>query len=113
MQNCLGELELLYVRMSIWHFKDGKRGEAFPKIDNTLEHSVQRTHGFRGFMTLLSDDDSNKLTVLTFWKDIDSLKASEKGVLADTINEIEELIKGKVQVTNYNMYSSKFMLGPE
>ena len=64
-------------------------------------------------MTLLPDDDSNKATILTFWKDVDSLKASEMGVLANTINEIQELIKGKVQVTNYNLYSSKFMIGPE
>ena len=104
---------MVLVRMSIWHFKDGKRVEAFPKIDHILEYSVQRTPGFRGFMTLLPDDDKNKATILTFWKDIDSLRASEMGVLANTINEIQELLKGKVQVTNYNMYSSKFMLGPE
>ncbi len=99
--------------MSIWHFKDGKREEAFPKIDNALEYSVQRTPGFRGFMTLLPVDDPNKATVLTFWKDTDSLKASEMGVLAKTIIEIEEMIKGKVEVTNYNLNSSKFILGPE
>ncbi len=99
--------------MSIWHFKDGKREEAFPKINNSLEYSVQRTPGFRGFMTLLPVDDPNVATILTFWKDTDSLKASEMGILAKTIDEIEELIKGKVQVTNYEMYSSKFILGPE
>lgn len=55
--------------MSIWNFKKGKREEAFLKIDTALEYSVQRTAGFRGFMTLLSDDDSNKVTVLTFWAD--------------------------------------------
>jgi len=99
--------------MSIWHFKDGKREEAFPKIDNVLEYSVQRTPGFRGFMTLLPVDDANKATVLTFWRDLDSLRASEMGILANTVDEIEDLLKGKVIVTNYNLYSSKFMLGPE
>lgn len=83
--------------MSIWHFKYGKRGVAFPKIDSILNSRVKDTEGFSGFVSLASTDDSNKATIITFWKDKTSLEASEKGVFADAMIEIGGLLEGALK----------------
>lgn len=45
---------LVLVRMSLWHFKKGKREAAFVELDHVLNTSVRKSIGFRGYISLPS-----------------------------------------------------------
>ena len=69
----------------MWHFKNGKREDAFLELDRILKTLTRHTTGFRGYMSLLSKEDPNVATVLTLWQDEESLNISEKEVFAQAI----------------------------
>jgi len=48
--------------------------------------------GYRGYISLFSYDNENSATVLTLWQDLESLNASEKGVLAGAVKKVQELL---------------------
>ena len=68
--------------MSFWYFKKGKREEGFTELDRILNTLAQVAEGFRGYMSLLSFEDPNAVTILTLWQDEDAMKMSEQGVFA-------------------------------
>jgi hypothetical protein len=70
---------VVLARMSKWNFKKDKRKEAFLELDNLLNTLIHQTKGFRGDMSLLSQD-LNSATILTLWADIEALNTSEKEV---------------------------------
>jgi hypothetical protein len=72
---------LVLGRISMWHFKRGKREVTFSELDRILNTSTRHTPGFRGYISMLSHDDANRATILTLWQDEESLKESEKPVL--------------------------------
>jgi len=43
--------------MSIWHFREGKSEKGFSELDIVLNTLAHQTDGFRGAISLLSDDD--------------------------------------------------------
>ena len=67
---------LVLARVSFWNFKTGKREEAFSELDRILNTLAQDVEGFRGYMSLLSFEDPNAVTILTLWQDEDALKES-------------------------------------
>lgn len=94
-------------RISIWHFKRGKREEAFAELDQILNTTTRHTPGFRGYISMLSRDDSNQATVLTLWQDEMSLKASEKGVLADAISKVKDSLESIPRVEDFRVFSTE------
>ena len=68
---------MVLARMSFWNFKKGKREEGFAELDKILNTLAQDAVGFRGYMSLLSYEDPNALTVLTLWQDEEVMKMSE------------------------------------
>ena len=93
--------------MSTWRFKKGKREEAFAELDLILNSLSQKEQGFRGYMSLLSKDNSNVATVLTLWQDIKSLEASEKGVFTEAIKKVEDFLVKTPRVENYRVFSTE------
>ena len=75
---------VVLARMSFWYFKKGKREEGFAELDKILNTLAQDAEGFRGYMSLLSYEDPNAVTILTLWQDEDALKKSEQDVFAQS-----------------------------
>lgn len=98
---------LVLVRMSTWHFKKGKRDEGFAELDLILNSLAQNTKGYRGYLSMLSKDDSNEATVLTLWQDEESLEASEKGVFAQAIAKVQTLLEKPTRIENYRVFSTQ------
>lgn len=99
--------ELVFGRISEWHFKRGKREEAFSELDIILNTSTRHTPGFRGYISMLSHDDPNLATVLTLWQDIESLEASEKGVFSSAISKVRNSLEGSPRVENFRVFSTE------
>ena len=98
---------MVFARMSFWNFKKGKREEAFAELDRILNTLAQNAEGFRGYMSLLSHEDPDALTVLTLWQDEDSMKKSEKGVFAQAIKKVQDLLENPPCTNNYRVYSTQ------
>jgi quinol monooxygenase YgiN len=93
--------------MSKWIFKIGKREEGFLKIDEILNKLVRHTAGFRGYMSMLSQDDENTAVILTLWQDQESLIASERGIFTQASNEIQDLLQGAPATSNFRVFSTE------
>ncbi len=97
---------LVFARMSTWTFKAGKREDGFLILDNLLNSSTRHAQGFRGYMSLLSDDP-NSVIVLTLWNDEASLGASEKGVFVDTTKKVLDFLEKPPTSKNYRVFSTE------
>ena len=86
--------------MSFWHFKKGKREEAFSELDRILNTLAQDAEGFRGYMSLLSYEDPNAVTVLTLWQDEEAMKRSEMGVFAQAIKKVQDSLESPPRIEN-------------
>jgi heme-degrading monooxygenase HmoA len=98
--------------MSFWTFKEGKREEAFAELDKILNTISQIAPGFRGYLSLLSYDNLNELTVLTLWQDEDAINKSEKGVYAQAIQKVQHLLETPPCLEKYRVYSTQLLLHP-
>lgn len=98
---------MVLARMSFWNFKKGKREEGFAELDKILNTLAQEAKGFRGYMSLLSHEDPNALTVLTLWQDEEAMKLSEKGVFAQAIAKVQDQLERPPQIENYRVYSTQ------
>jgi heme-degrading monooxygenase HmoA len=104
---------VVLARMSFWNFKMGKREEAFAELDRILNTLSQDAEGFRGYMSLLSYEDPNALTVLTLWQDEESMKMSEKGVFAQAIRKVQDSLERPPRIENYRVYSTQLFQRPQ
>ncbi len=93
--------------MPFWNFKKGKREEAFIELDRILNSLVQTAEGFRGYMSLLSYNDQDALTVLTTWQDEDAMNKSEKGVFAQAIQKVQDLLENPPCTEKYRVFSTQ------
>ncbi len=93
--------------MSTWCFKKGKREEAFSELDLILNGLAEHTGGFRGYLSLLSLIDPNAATVLTFWQDEESLKASEMGVYAQAVRKVQIFLEKPPTTENFRVFSTE------
>ncbi len=98
--------------MSFWTFKKGKREEAFKELDRILNTLVQNADGFRGYMSLLSYDNPDELTVLTIWQDEESMNKSEEGVFSQAIQKVQDLIETPPCTEKYRVYSTQLLQHP-
>ncbi len=97
----------------MWHFKKGKREEAFLELDRILNTLAQDVEGFRGYMSLLSHEDPEYATVLTLWQDEDALKKSEKDVFARAIKKVADSLESSPKIENYRVYSTELFQRPQ
>ncbi|NLF89202.1 hypothetical protein GX563_10335 [Candidatus Bathyarchaeota archaeon] len=59
--------DLVFARMSRWTFNEDKADEGFLQLDSQLNSLTRQTKGFRGYMPLLSNRDSNEAAILSLW----------------------------------------------
>ncbi len=93
--------------MSTWTSIVGKREEGFLKIDAILNRSVRYTSGFRGYMSLVSQDNANSAVILTLWQDQAALEASEKGVFTQATQEVKEWLEKPPTTSNFRVFSTE------
>jgi heme-degrading monooxygenase HmoA len=108
----LGEYVVL-ARMSFWNFKAGKREEGFAELDKILNTLAQDSEGFRGYMSLLSQENPNLVTILTLWQDEDALKKSELDVFARATQKVKDKLEKPPRIENYRVYSTEMFQKPK
>jgi len=104
---------VVLARMSFWYFRKGKREEGFAELDKILNTLAQESEGFRGYMSLLSHEDPNAVTILTLWQDEDALKKSEQGVFARASKKVEESLEKPPRIENYRVFSTELFQRPQ
>ena len=104
---------MVLARMSFWYFKVGKREEGFAELDRILNTLAQDAQGFRGYMSLLSYEDPNALTVLTLWQDEEAMKMSEQGVFAQAIKKVRDSLESPPRIENYRVFSTELFQRPK
>jgi len=104
---------VVLARMSFWYFKKGKRDEGFSELDRILNTLAQDAQGFRGYMSLLSYEDPNALTVLTLWQDEEAMQMSEKGVFAQAIKKVQDSLESPPRIENYRVFSTQLFQRPQ
>lgn len=105
--------DLVLARMSFWYFKKGKRNEGFSELDRILNTLAQDAQGFRGYMSLLSYEDPNAVTVLTLWQDEEAMKMSEKGVFAQAVKKVQDMLESSPRIENYRVFSTELFQRPQ
>lgn len=83
------------------------------ELDRILNTLAQVAEGFRGYMSLLSYEDPNALTVLTLWQDEESMKMSEKGLFAQAIKKVQDSLENHPRIENYRVYSTQLFQRPQ
>ena len=99
--------------MTFWSFKHGKREEGFAELDKILNTLAQEVQGFRGYMSLLSFDNQNEVTILTLWQDEDALKKSEHEVFPRATQKVQEVLEKPPKLENYRVYSTEMFQRPQ
>jgi heme-degrading monooxygenase HmoA len=99
--------------MSFWYFKRGTREEAFAELDRILNTLAQDEKGFRGYMSLLSHDDPNAVTILTLWQDEDALKRPEQDVFVRATQKVQDSLEKPPRIENYRVFSTELFQRPK
>jgi heme-degrading monooxygenase HmoA len=99
--------------MTFWTFKKGKREEGFSELDKILNTLAQDAEGFRGYMSLLSYEDPNAVTILTLWQDEDALKKSEQVVFARATQKVQDQLEKPPKLDNYRVFSTELFQRPQ
>jgi heme-degrading monooxygenase HmoA len=98
---------VVLARATFWFFKTGKRDEGFAELDRILNTLATVAQGFRGYMSLLSYEDPNALTVLTLWQDEESMKISEKGIFTQAVKKVQNQLQSPPRTENYRVFSTQ------
>jgi len=97
---------MVLARMSKWTFKKDKQKEAFLELDHLLNTLIHQTKGFRGSMSMLSQD-LNSATILTLWVDAEALNRSEKDVFKQAIKKVQDLLECPPQIENFMIFRTE------
>jgi quinol monooxygenase YgiN len=98
---------MVFARMSTWTFKKNKAEEGFLELDNHLNILTRQTEGFRGYMSLLSQEDANSAVILSLWQDEVSLAASEKGAFAELTKKMQPYLEKKPKSMSFRVFSTE------
>jgi quinol monooxygenase YgiN len=98
---------LVFARMSRWTFKMDKAEEGFLELDNQLNSLTRQTEGFRGYMSLLSNKDTNEAVILSIWQDQEALDASEKGAYVTLTKHLEPYLAKPPTSESFRVFSTE------
>ena len=93
--------------MTIWHFKEGMGEKGFSELDVVLNTLAHQTEGFRGAISLIDNDDSNSVTILTLWVDKEALDRSEKEVFQEALRRVQDSLERPPEIKNYHVFSTE------
>jgi quinol monooxygenase YgiN len=98
---------MVFARMSNWSFKKNKAEEGFLELDKQLNSITRQTEGFRGYMSLLSNEDSNSAVILSLWQDEEALNASEKGAFAELAKRLAVYLDKPPTSKSFRVFSTE------
>jgi hypothetical protein len=96
---------MVFARLSFWQFKEGKRPDAFNRLDTFLNSLVTKEQGFRGYFSILSYTDSSLATIITLWEDEAALVKSGEGTLFQAISNVREFLKEDPRIERGHVFS--------
>jgi heme-degrading monooxygenase HmoA len=91
-------------------FKKGKREEGFAELDLILNLQARQCKGFRGFISLHSQEEKDNAVIMTLWEDEESLNASERAVFDKAVNKIYHFLEKEPNVERYKVFSTELLL---
>jgi heme-degrading monooxygenase HmoA len=100
-------IAMVFARMSSWTFKKDKAEEGFLELDNQLNSLTRQTDGFRGYMSLLPNEDPNQAVILSLWQDEEALNASEKGAFVELANRLEVFLAKPPTSRSFRVFSTE------
>jgi hypothetical protein len=95
---------MVFARISFWQFKEGKRPDAFNRLDKFLNSLASKEQGFRGYLSILSYADAN-LATITLWEDEAALVKSGEGTLLQAISNVREFLKEEPRIERGHVFS--------
>jgi len=98
---------VVFARISNWTFKKEKAEEGFLELDSQLNSLTRQTEGFRGYMSLLSREDTSNAVILTLWQDEEALAASEKDSFVQLIEKIEPYLEKPPTSSSFRVFSTE------
>jgi quinol monooxygenase YgiN len=96
---------MVFSRMSFWQFKEGKRPDAFNRLDTSLNSLASKEQGFRGYISILSYTDANLATIVTLWEDEAALVKSGEGTLRQAISNVREFLTEEPRIERGHVFS--------
>lgn len=78
-------------------------------VDLILNTSKRNAKGFRGYISLISREDSNGATIITLWQDEESAYSSEKGVFAEAVNKVKQALESPPKMENFLVFSTELL----
>jgi heme-degrading monooxygenase HmoA len=100
---------LISARIAKFCFKNGKREEAFEELNYVLTNIAANSKGFRGFVSLVSNDDKNVAVIMTLWEDEESLTESEKTIFSPAIEKINYYLEKAPEVEHFRLHSEMYL----
>jgi heme-degrading monooxygenase HmoA len=88
---------LVVARTVKYSFKEGMRDDGFTRVDLAVNKKARNMTGFRGYISLLSYDEVNEVTILTLWQDAKSFRASEK-IFTSDVERLMPFLEKKPEV---------------
>ncbi len=98
---------MVFARMSTWIFKKDKAEEGFLELDNQLNSLTRQTVGFRGYMSLLSQETATTAVILSLWQDEDALNASEKGAFVELTKKMAPFLDKPPATKSFRVFSTE------
>jgi heme-degrading monooxygenase HmoA len=98
---------MVFARMSSWTFKKDKAEEGFLELDSQLNSLTRQTEGFRGYMSLLPNEDHDQAVILSLWQDEEALKASEKGAFAELTKRMGHFLAKPPTSESFRVFSTE------
>jgi heme-degrading monooxygenase HmoA len=98
---------MVFARIAKFYFRKGKREEAFAELDFILNRQARNAKGFRGFLSLLSNENKDTAEILTLWDDEESLVASEKEIFFGAVNKVLNSLEKKPDVEHCRVFSTE------
>jgi heme-degrading monooxygenase HmoA len=98
---------MVFARMSSWTFKKDKAEEGFLELDSQLNSLTRQIEGFRGYMSLLPNEDHNQAVILSLWQDQDALDASEKTSLFEIAKRIDQYLAKPPTMQSFRVFSTE------
>jgi|WetSurMetagenome_2_1015567.scaffolds.fasta_scaffold1106208_1 quinol monooxygenase YgiN len=98
---------MVFARMSTWVFRKDKAEEGFLELDNQLNSLTRQAVGFRGYMSLLSQETATTAVILSLWQDEEALNASEKGAFVELTRLITPFLEKPPVTQSFRVFSTE------
>ncbi len=107
----MSDSNLVLIRRATFHFKEGKRDEAVSELELMLKKEVRTAKGFQGYISMLSKDSENEVSILTLWEDELSFNSSGIILLAPAVKRISNTLEKEPIFENFKLSSTEMYLG--